>query len=192
MKRILCLALCAVVFACVAPASHASVIQYAALLNGPSEQPANLSPGTGVATVDYDDMLHTLILHVDFVGLLGNTTASHIHSATAVAGIGTAGVATTTPTLAGFPSGVTAGSYDNVLDLTLASSWNPAYIAAHGGTTAGAETDLALGLADGKAYWNIHTSQFSGGEIRGFLAPVPEPASLALLGFGALLWRRRR
>jgi hypothetical protein len=45
---------------------------------------------------------------------------------------------------------------------------------------------------------NIHTTQFPGGEIRGFLDAVPEPAAwaLMLLGFGlaggaARMWRAR-
>jgi hypothetical protein len=101
-------------------------------------------------------------------------------------------VATTTPSFAGFPNGVTAGTYDNVLDLTLASSYNPTFVSNNGGTTASAELALMNGAAQGKAYWNIHTQAFPGGEIRGFLQPVPEPASLALIGFGTLLILRRR
>jgi hypothetical protein len=35
-------------------------------------------------------------------------------------------------------------------------------------------------MLDGTAYFNIHSSQFTGGEIRGFLR-IPEPATLALV-----------
>jgi hypothetical protein len=38
-------------------------------------------------------------------------------------------------------------SYNNTLDMTLASSWNPAYITANGGTTASAALALAAGMA---------------------------------------------
>jgi hypothetical protein len=106
--------------------------------------------------------------------------------------VGTAGVATTTPTFAGFPLGVTSGVYDNTLDLTQNTSWNPAFITANGGTTASAESAFMSGIAAGKAYLNIHTSVVPGGEIRGFLFAVPAPSSLALLGLGGLVAARRR
>jgi MYXO-CTERM domain-containing protein len=150
--------------------------------------------------VVYDSVAHTLNVHVTFSGLQGTTTASHIHSATAVPLSGTAGVATTTPTFAGFPLGVTSGTYDNTLDLTLASSYNPSFVSANGGTTATAEAALAAGLAAEKAYLNIHTNVVPGGEIRGFLIAqpgLPEPSTPTLAGLGALGllgygWRRRR
>ena len=37
-------------------------------------------------------------------------------------------------------------------------------------------------MAAGKTYWNIHSTTFTGGEIRGFLTAVPEPTALALFG----------
>jgi hypothetical protein len=93
---------------------------------------------------------------------------------------------------------VTSGTFNNTYDLTQASSWNMAFITANGGTPAGAEAALALGLDQGRAYFNIHTALplgFPGGEILGFLQ-VPEPGTLALLGLGfvlvAFVLRRRR
>jgi CHRD domain/PEP-CTERM motif len=169
-----------------APVAHATVHKYDADLSGPHESPPNASPGTGFTEVDYDDLAHTLKVHVDFSGLLGTTTASHIHAPTVDPFLLTAGVATTTPTFAGFPLGVTSGTYDNTLDLTLASSYNPAFVTAQGGTTASAEAALVAAIAAGKSYLNIHTTVVPGGEIRGFLIPaVPEPSTVVLLAMGA-------
>lgn len=163
---------------------QAALLEYRAILDGPSEAPANASPGTGYATAVYDTVAKTLNLNVTFSGLTGNTTASHIHGLTATPFTGTAGVMTTTPTFAGFPLGVTSGSYSILLDLTQASSFNPAFVTAQGGLV-NAETTFASAMASGRAYLNIHTTTFGGGEIRGFWA-VPEPSSLALVGLGAV------
>ena len=184
MKRSLFVLAMAASMLVAVPLAHANIINYAANLSGPNESPANASPGTGFALVTVDDVGHTMHVQVTFSGLLGNTTASHIHCCTALPLTGTAGVATTTPTFAGFPLGVTAGTYEITLDMTLASSYNPSFVAAHGGTTAGAEAFLFTGMSLGESYFNIHTGQFPGGEIRGFLTQVPEPATLALLGLG--------
>ena len=166
--------------------AQASII-YTTNLSGAAEFPANASPGTGFATVEYDSIAHSLMVDVSFSGLLGTTTASHIHCCVSPsAATPTAIVAKITPTFTGFPSGVTSGTYNHTFDLTLASSFNASFITANGGTVSSAEVALADGLANGFAYLNIHTSQFAGGEIRGFLAPVPIPAAAWLFGSGLL------
>ena len=79
--------------------------------------------------------------------------------------------------------------------MTLTSSFNPSFITAHGGTTATAEADLFSAMDAGKTYFNIHTTAFPGGEIRGFLHAVPEPGTLALFTLalaGAGFVRRRK
>ena len=191
-------ALCAAISLTCASAAPAAITIYGATLTGPNESPPNASPGTGTATVTIDTIANTMTVFVTFSGLSGTTTASHIHAPTATPFTGTAGVATTVPTFPGFPLGVTAGLYSpSAFDLLSLSTYNPAYVTANGGTAASAETALLSAIASGRAYLNIHTSAFPGGEIRGFLvAIVPEPASwmMMLLGFGAigLAVRRRR
>jgi hypothetical protein len=166
--------------------AQAAPVSFTATLSGPAESPANASPGTGSATMVFDTALHTLSINVVFSGLTGNTTASHIHCCTATPGVSTAGVATETPTFGGFPLGVKSGTYSNIFDLTLASSFNAAFITANGGTPASAELALFNGSVAGRSYLNVHSSTFAGGEIRGFLQPsaVPVPSSMLLLGLG--------
>jgi hypothetical protein len=195
MKKILL----AVLMSCSLMSARATVTVFDALLSGPNESPANASPGTGYALVTFDSTLNTLQVQVLFAGLLGTTTASHIHAATPTPFAGTAGVATTTPTFAGFPLGVTSGSYSNTLDLTLASSYNPAFVTANGGTPATAEAALVAAIFAGRSYLNIHSTVFGGGEIRGFLTPavVPEPSTVALVGLGVAgvavrVWNKKR
>src|SRR5947209_4370157 len=182
--------------------SYAGPITLSGTLSGANENPPTGSAGTGTATVTLDNVVHTLIVDVVFSNLLptipgtstpSGTTASHIHCCALPPG--NAGVATTVPTFPGFPLGVDSGTYHQTFDLTLSSSYNPAFITANGGTVAGADAALENGLLNGLTYLNIHTNAFGGGEIRAFLDPVPEPtaAALAFSGLAAVwLMRRRR
>ena len=168
-----------------APASQAA-ITYVAELDGPSEAPPNASPGTGRAFVTYDSLAHTLAISADWTGLLGTTPVAHIHCCTAAPFSGAVGVAVTPGTLPGFPIGVTSGSYDVLLDLTAAATFTAAFVTGFaGGVVADAEEALIAGINAHTAYFNIHSTVFPGGEIRGFLV-VPEPATATLLGLGLL------
>jgi len=197
MRRFLRLAVLVVPILFLAvPAAHAVV--FTAPLDGPSEFPPVPSPATGFALVEFDILAHTLHVVASFGDLIGATTAAHIHCCVdPSASPPTAGVATAVPTFPGFPLGVTSGSYDATFDTLLASTYNPAFITAHGGTPAGAEAALFAAMLAGDTYFNIHTTFRPGGEIRGFLTQVPAPGSLAFLivglaGVGAALRMRRR
>ena len=180
MKRTL-FALLAVLSLIATGAAQAAIIHFTVSLSGANENPANASPGTGSATVDIDTVAKLMTLDVTFSGLLGLTTASHIHCC-APTPADNAPVATQTPSFIGFPLGVTSGSFANTFDMSLASSYRPGFISDHGGTPASAFDFLLAGMLAGQAYLNIHTQTFPGGEIRGTLIQVPEPASIALLG----------
>ena len=145
MKHLFCIAVVMIAILVGGQNADAVIIKYTVTLTGNNEVPASATSGTGFADIDYDDILHTLSLNVTFSGLSGNVTASHIHSPALPTA--NAGVATTLPTFPGFPSGVTSGNYVQTLDMTLATSYNPAFITANGGTVSGAEAALAASLA---------------------------------------------
>lgn len=177
-----------------AGAAHGAILVFEANLSGLNENPVNASPGTGLGVFTIDDVLHTMKVDITFADLIGTTTASHVHCcAPAPTNVG---VATELPLFTGFPTGVHAGTYSHVFDLTLPGTFNPAFVTSHGGTAAGAEAGLLAGMAAHQAYLNVHSTFAPGGEIRGQLTFVPEPQAWALmiLGFGmagAALRRRR-
>lgn len=176
--------------------AKADLLVFTTTLTGAQEVPPTGSPGIGSALVSIDTVTNLMTVNVAFAGLVSPTTVAHIHCCAGVGG--TASPATTVPTFPGFPTGVTTGVYLQTFDLTLASSFNPAFIAASGGTVAGARAAFITGLLNVQAYMNIHTVQFPNGEIRGQLQAIPEPATLLLLSsgivgvVGAVRKRRKR
>jgi hypothetical protein len=109
-------------------------------LYGAQEVPPNPSPALGNIAGTYNPATNTLSFALQFTGLVAPTTAAHFH-APAAPGVN-AGVAIP---LAGFPTGVTSGSYANSYVLTDVQ-----------------EAQLLAGLM----YLNVHTTAYPGGEIR--------------------------
>lgn len=152
------------------PARAAPVV-YTGTLLGSNEVPPTASTGSGTVGITYDRATHIMTINVNFSGLSSTTTAAHIHCCVTSPGTN-AGVATQTPSLPGFPSGMTAGVYANTFDMSLASSYNSAFVTSQG-SVAQAESSLVDGMGRGGAYFNVHSTSFPGGEIRANLFEKP-------------------
>ncbi|MBL8700989.1 MAG: CHRD domain-containing protein [Alphaproteobacteria bacterium] len=181
----------------VAGPSGAVPITYRAILDGPSESPPNSSLGTGTAIIVLDSDTNFLSISASFAGLSAPTTVAHIHCCTAIPLTATVGVAVTPTTLPGFPAGVTAGTYDIAFSPLVVANFTGGFLSTFGGGTVdGAVDALEAAFNSGRAYFNVHTTTSPGGEIRGFIAPVPVPATALLFGaalttLGLTRYRRR-
>ena len=120
--------------------TYAANYPFTATYSGAQEVPPNASTATGTITGVYNDFTNTIFYTITFSGLSSNTNNAHFHAPGAV-GV-SAGVMLGH---AGFPLGVTSGTYSKSDVLTNAQ-----------------EADLFAGLV----YSNIHTVNFGAGEIR--------------------------
>ena len=157
--------------------AHADTI-YTATLLGSSEVPPTGSPATGFGTFTLNGNL--LSINESFTGLSAPASAAHIHCCAPV-GVNAIVAVPFSP----FPN-TTSGTFNTTVDLSLAGTYDPAFITQEGGTVALAEAGFIAALNGGNTYANIHDPNFPGGEIRGQLGLVPEPSSLLLFGTGLL------
>ena len=155
-----------------APAA-ATTFQFVTTLSSLGE-PTPTSLATGSASVTFDDVAFTVAVDETFSGIAANMSGNHIHCCTASPGTGSASVALG---FTGLATG-TSGQYTNTFTMPVTNF-----------------SFLLAGVQAGKGYVNIHTpGVYSGGEIRGFLVPVPEPSTYAIMlcGLGLIGWVAKR
>ena len=134
------------IFAALATISLAQVVQFNATINGTQETPSNSSPATGNAVMLYDVSKNTYDLIVTINNLSNTIANSHIHEAAA---------------------GVAGGVVVPFGGESLYTRTGNTVTAEFKGTYSGTPKTLL----SGGAYYNLHTSQFPGGEVRGQLIP---------------------
>ena len=167
-----------------APRAEGTTI-YGATLAGSFVVLPTVSPGSGSALLTLNG--DSLTIDLSFSGLLAPAGQLHIHCCPPV-GVN----APLALVLPGFPM-ATSGTYSRVLDLLDPTTYTLGFRNnVGGGTAAGAEAALLAAFNSGNAYFDINNSMFQAGEVRGQIGLVPEPATLTLVGLGALGLRARR
>ena len=168
MKKTLCSIVTSLALAI---SGQAATLLFAATLNGANERPTPVVTGaTGSAALTVDDVSGVWSLVGSYTGLTTPSSLAHIHGAADVNG-------SAPPILNLVHSSAASG--------TISGASNPPTLPVY---TAAQITDLRNGLH----YVNVHSTQNPGGEIRGQLVQIPEPASFAFGLLGVLLILRRR
>ena len=181
--RYVALAIIAAALMLSAPAARAIPMTFGGILSGANEVPPTGSPGAGSVTVVLDPTAETIQILASFFGLTAPDTAAHIHCCQTMPGTNV-GVATTVPAFDGFPLNVTQGAYlSPVFSLEDPSFFNPAFVMLQGGMEQ-AETALIAGIEGGHTYFNIHNSNFPGGEVRTQLLPLGVSVPGPIVGAG--------
>jgi hypothetical protein len=154
--------------------ANAAMWEFTINANGSQVVPASTSAGTGVGTLSYDDATNLFTLDMDLTGI----TAP--------------GAFDITSTSLYFGAPGNAGT--QIDNLTVLCNW----FGSNGNYQLFAPVFYSFpeeheqDLMNGNVFLQIATTSRPGGEIRGQFTPVPEPASIAIVGMGALALIRKR
>jgi hypothetical protein len=144
---------------------------FTAFLNGAQEVPSRVTSAVGSGSVVLNAARTQIVVNLQYFGLTAPMTVAHIHEAA----FGVNGPVRFDLGALMLPGGIN-GSLTNAMFAVTSAQ--------------------ATALEAGNMYFNVHTSTFPGGEIRGQITTVPEPASMVLLATGlagiGLVVRRRR
>ena len=130
--------------------ASAQVVELRATISQSQEVPATGAPGTGTAIMFYDVGTNKFDLIVSITGMTNIASASHIHEAA---------------------MGANGGVVTNLGGEAVYTRSGNTLTATFRGITHGGDR---LKLIQGGAYYNIHSAQFPGGEVRGQLIPRPK------------------
>lgn len=167
-------------------AAKAAVMNFSANLNQAQETPPTGSPATGTltGTLTTNPGQNVFNYTVNFSNLTTPVTMAHIHDAPP----GVKGPIVHPPSNMNSILGLVSGS--------LTDTWSSSDL------TNPLTDAFVQDLMSGKLYFNIHTTQFPDGEIRGQIisataapSPIPEPSAtlgLLLLGAGGATYRFKK
>lgn len=154
--------------------AHATVWQFAISADGGQVVPGSSSTGTGVGTMSYDDSNNFFTLDMTMTG---------------IAAPGALDITSTTLYM-----GAQGQAGTQIDDLSVLCNW----FGSNGNYQLFAPVFYVFpqqheqDLMNGNVFLQVNTNANPNGEIRGQFTPVPEPATLAILGLGALAALRRR
>lgn len=157
--------------------------RYGTRLTPGAQVPGVVVPTTasGYASLVLNDDRSQLSVDMSFTRFSSPNLFAHIHCCAPATGNGPFAI-----DFVGFPVGTLTGSYSRTFDLNSLATFGGGFVAANGGSLASVRDAFLTGFEGGQAYVNIHSTLNPGGEVRGQIAAVPEPASWAMLimGFG--------
>lgn len=138
------------VIAALSLTARAQVVEFRATITAAQEVPATTSAATGTAIMLYDVNANTFDLFVSITGMTNTATASHLHEAAA---------------------GVAGGVVTNLGAEAVYTRNGNTLTAVFRGVTHGGDK---LKLLQNGTYFNIHSAQFPGGEVRGQMIARPK------------------